>query len=105
MANNISTDTPGMRTARGHFESTSTEFSGHLSNVNTEWATLQTAWTGTASRGYGQAMDAWEGYFRGVLDAMGNMIESLGGSAQMFDLQEEDAAQQAPAWVKTLPGF
>jgi WXG100 family type VII secretion target len=105
MANNISTDTPGMRTARGQFETTSSEFSGHLGSVNTEWRTLQTMWTGTASNGYGKAMDTWEGCFRGILDAMSNMIESLGGSAQMFDAQEEEAAGQAPAWVQELPGF
>ena len=105
MANFVSTDTPGMRLARSEFESTSTAFSGYLGNINAEWRTLQARWTGTASNGYGVAMDTWEGAFRGILDAMQVMIQSLGGSAQMFDAQEEQAAGIAPAWVQDLPGF
>jgi WXG100 family type VII secretion target len=104
MADNISTDTPGMQIARSEFESKTGQFVGELGVVNQEWLALQGLWTGTASRGYGQAMDAWETCFRNILECMGNMIESLGGSAQVFEQQEEINAAEAPAWATLLPG-
>jgi WXG100 family type VII secretion target len=100
----VGTTQEGMRSARIEFESKSSLFSGQLSSVNSEMAVLQSTWQGTASLNFNQAMDNWEGGFKRVITALNSMIESLGGNAQLYAQQEDEAASLAGNFGSTLPG-
>jgi ESAT-6 family protein len=100
----VGTTQEGMRAARVEFEGKSSFFSDQLKSVNSEMAVLQSTWQGTASLNFNQAMDNWEGGFTRVITALNSMIESLGGNAQLYSAQEDEAASIAGNFGSTLPG-
>jgi len=93
-----------MRTARIEFEGKSSFFSDQLRSVNEQMAALQSTWHGTASLNFNQAMDNWEGGLSRVITALNSMIESLGGNANLYAAQEDEAAALAGNFGSTLTG-
>ena len=101
---NVSTTQEGMASARAQFESKTQLFTQQLSSVNSEMATLQSTWQGTASTNFNAAMDAWEQGFQRVINALVGMIGSMGGNATMYANQEDAASQIAGNFANVLPG-
>lgn len=100
----VGTTQEGMRAARIEFEGKSSFFSDQLRSVNEQMAALQATWQGTASINFNQAMDNWEGGLTRVITALNSMIESLGGNANLYAAQEDEAAALAGNFGSTLGG-
>lgn len=100
----VGTTQEGMRSARIEFEGKSSFFSDQLGSVNEQMAALQSTWQGTASLNFNQAMDNWEGGLKRVITALNSMIESLGGNANLYAAQEDEAASIAGNFGSTLGG-
>lgn len=100
----VSTTQQGMASARAEFESKTQLFLSQLQSVNSEMATLQASWQGTASANFNAAMDQWEQGFQRVITALNGMIESMGGNANMYGQQEDAAAAIAQSFGGALPG-
>lgn len=98
----VGTTQEGMRSARIEFEGKSSLFSDQLKSVNGQMAALQSTWQGNASLNFNQAMDNWESGLTRVITALNSMIESLGGNAQLYSEQEDQAAAYANSFGSTL---
>jgi WXG100 family type VII secretion target len=101
----VETNEQGMQSAAQEFSARASEFTGHLQNVNSEMAALQTSWTGTASTNFNTAMDAWETSFQKVITELINMMEVMGVNTQYYSSAEEDAASHASSFASALPGI
>ncbi|KUL22651.1 MULTISPECIES: WXG100 family type VII secretion target [Actinoplanes] len=101
----VQTSQQGMQFAAQQFSDRATEFTGYLQNVNSNMATLQSSWTGTASNGFNQAMDSWENSFKRVIDELVNMLEVMGVTTKGYTEAEDSAAQTAQSFGQALPGI
>lgn len=94
-----------MRRAAQEFSDRATEFTGHLQSVNSQMATLQSTWTGAASRGFNQAMDSWEASFQRVINELVNMLDVMGVTTTGYGQAEDEAAGSAQSFAAALPGL
>ncbi|WP_041840545.1 WXG100 family type VII secretion target [Actinoplanes friuliensis] len=101
----VQTTEPGMQAAAQEFSARATEFTGHLQSVNSEMATLQSTWTGTASNGFNQAMDNWEASFQKVINELINIMEVMGVNTKGYAQAEDTAASSAQSFASALPGI
>ncbi|BCJ52706.1 hypothetical protein Asp14428_41810 [Actinoplanes sp. NBRC 14428] len=101
----VQTTEPGMQSAAQEFSNKTTEFTGHLRNVNTEMATLQGTWTGTASMQFNQAMDSWEQSFQKVINELITMMHVMGVTTKGYAAAEDSAASSAKSFASALPGI
>lgn len=102
---NVSVDTAGMAHAASLFQDASSQATSQLSSINTEMAALQATWTGAASIRFSQAMNSWEDNFMVIINKLNGMIEAMGGNAQGYEQQADDAANIATAWSTGLDGI
>lgn len=101
---NVSTTEQGMQRAAQEFHDKANEFTASLRSVNSQMATLQTSWTGTASNGFNQAMDNWENSFQKVINELINMLEVMGVTTKGYIEAEDTAANTAKSFGAALPG-
>lgn len=101
----VQTSTEGMQRAGQAFADTASDFTGRLQAINSEMATLQASWTGTASTSFNTAMDSWEKAFQKVITELLGMLEAMGVNASEYQAAEDEAASTAQSFVTALPGF
>ncbi|GAA4826714.1 WXG100 family type VII secretion target [Saccharopolyspora rosea] len=106
MANNpqVQTSQPGMQHAAQVFSDRATEFTQELQRVNTMMATLQSSWTGTASRNFNTAMDNWEKSFQAIINQLLHMMDVMGVNTKSYVSAEDHAANTAQSFTSALPG-
>lgn len=102
---NVSVDTAGMANAASLFQDASSQSTSQLSSINSEMAALQATWTGAASARFSDAMNSWENNFMVIIRKLNDMIEAMGGNAQGYDQQAEEAANLAGSWSAGLDGI
>jgi len=102
---NVSVDTTGMTHAAQLFQDASSQSTNQLSSINAEMASLQATWTGAASVRFSQAMNSWEDNFMVIIRKLNGMIEAMGGNAQDYVKQADEAANLASAWSAGLDGI
>ena len=102
---NVSVDTSGMAHAAQLFQDASSQSTSQLSSINTEMASLQATWTGAASVRFSQAMNSWEDSFMVIIRKLNGMIEAMGGNAQDYEKQADEAANIATSWSTGLDGI
>jgi WXG100 family type VII secretion target len=101
----VKTSTEGMQQAGQAFADTASDFTSRLQSINTEMATLQSTWTGSASTAFNSAMDAWEASFQKVINELLGMLESMGVNTNEYVSAEDTAANTAQSFANVLPGF
>lgn len=102
---NVSVDTAGMARAASLFEGASSQAITQLNSINSEMAALQATWTGQASVRFSQAMNDWEGNFLVIVRRLNDMISAMGGNAQDYARQADEAASIADSWSTGLDGL
>jgi len=102
---NVSVDTAGMAHAAQLFQDASSQSTNQLSSINTEMASLQATWTGAASVRFSQAMNSWEDNYMVIIRKLNGMIEAMGGNAQDYEKQAEEATNIAGSWSTGLDGI
>jgi WXG100 family type VII secretion target len=95
----VSVDTIGMARAAQLFQDASSQAIGQLNSINTEMAALQATWRGDASLRFSEAMNSWEEEFQVIIRKLNGMVEAMGGNAQDYNTQSEQAANIATAWA------
>lgn len=101
----VQTTQAGMQQAGQIFAATAENFNSELQRVNTMMATLQTSWTGDASRNFNTAMDSWEASFRVIINKLIHMMDMMGVNTKEYVAAETEAADIAGSFASTLPGF
>jgi WXG100 family type VII secretion target len=100
----VRTTEEGMKHAADQFGEKASSFTSDMQRINSEMATLQASWKGSASMTFGQAMDAWESAFQRVINELIGMMDSMGVNTQEYRSQEESAASGAASFAAALPG-
>lgn len=100
----VQTSQPGMQQAAQIFGDRASEFTQELQRVNTMMATLQSTWTGDASRNFNQAIDNWERSFQVIITKLINMMDVMGVNTKDYVASEENAANTAQSFSAALPG-
>lgn len=102
-------DIAGMRAAQPHFESALSETSQVYNNMSEQAVTLESSWTGDASRSFINALNQWLENCNIVKQQLQHVTDQLAantGSYQNVHANTSDAASSLNSAIGAgLPGF
>lgn len=104
MTGQVQTYSAGMQQAAQSFDSTASEFTRDLQNINSTISTLRSTWTGEASMQFNQAMDRWGTAFNTVIRSLNTLSTNMVGNQKGYVSAESDATSFAGNAVPPLPG-
>jgi len=102
---NVSVTSTGMQRACGIFQDATATATSQMEAVNGCERALMASWTGEASMGFSRAMNDWEQAFNVIITQLAHMIDVMGGAANTYVQNEQNAAEIAPKWSADVLGL